>query len=437
MNTTKHNILRTFLFVILFITSFAFASQDCPKNIIIMIIDGAGFNHIAAADYYICGKKGEKAFEKFPVKLAMTTYLAGGSYQPQKAAADFNYVSTGYTDSAAAATAMSTGKKTFKGAIGIDIEGTKLEHLIQKCEKLGMATGVVTTVQISHGTPAGFVAHNKSRDNFEQIAQEMINDSGLEVIFGCGNPLFDNNAEKIDTPKEFKYVGSKKIWDSLVTGTNSKWTLIQSRQEFLNLADGKTPEKVLGVAQAFATLQRARSTSSVLPFDVPLNQNVPTLAEMTKAALNILDDDPDGFFVMFEAGAVDWASHGNNSARMIEEMVDCFDAIDVIVDWIQLQKGSWENNLFIITADHECGYLTGPDKSRFVVNNGKGKLPDMEWHSKNHTNLLVPFYAKGNGAKLFTECLKDKDQIFGAYIDNTDIAKVIFTLLEKKVVPAK
>jgi alkaline phosphatase len=288
-----------------------------------------------------------------------------------------------------------------------------------------MATGVVTTVQISHSTPAGFIAHNKSRDNYQQIADEMINQSALEVIFGCGNPLFGNNGEKLDEPDNFEYVGSQKIWDSLAAGSSGKWTLIQSRQEFLNLAESQTPKRVIGLAQASETLQQKRSGKSSIPFDVPLNKNVPNLPEMAKAALNVLDDDPDGFFVMIEAGAVDWASHDNNIARMIEEMIDFDSAVDAVVSWVET-KSDWENTLVIITADHQTGYLTN------VSSNGKGKLPKMRWNSKKHTNSLVPFYANGKGSELFIDCVKGKDPILGAYIDNTDIAKVIFTLLEQR-----
>ena len=428
--------VRYFTLIVFLISSFVFASPNCPQNIILIIADGAGFNHIYAADYYTCAKKGQQPFEKFPVKLAMTTYSIGGSYEPEKAIKDFNYVNIGYTDSAAAATAMSTTTKTSKGAIGVDANGNKLEHIIERCEKLGMSTGVITTVPISHATPAGFVAHNKSRNNYQHIADEMINQNGLEVIFGCGNPLFDNNGKRLDKPDNFEYVGSQKIWGSLIAGSNDKWTLIQSRQEFLNLAEGQTPERVLGIAQAASTLQQKRSGNSIAPFDVPFNQNVPDLAEMTKAALNVLDDDPDGFFIMIEAGAVDWASHGNDSARMIEEMTDFYNAVDAVINWVQSPKSSWQKTLVMITADHECGYLTGPDKSRFVISNGKGKLPKMQWNSKEHTNSLVPFYAKGRGSELFVDCVKDKDPVYGNYIDNTDMTKVIFALLEQKI-PAK
>jgi alkaline phosphatase len=436
MKIVKYLILTIFLFQI-----FVFASSaDCPKNIILIIVDGGGFNHIDAADYYRDGKKDSQSFEKFPVRLAVTTYPAGGSYEPKKAAENFSYVRSGFTDSAAAATALATGVKTNDGVIGLDANGQKLENVIEKCEKLGMSTGVVTTVPISHATPAGFVAHQKSRNGYYQIAEEMINNSRLEVFFGCGNPLFDDNGKKLYKPGEFKYVGSRQIWNSLVKGSAdgngiNNWTLIQNKQDFINLAQGKTPKRVLGIAQAATTLQEKRGGKSHVPFDVPLNQNEPNLSEMTKAALNVLDDNNDGFFVMIEAGAVDWASHENNSPRMIEEMIDFDGAANAVINWVET-KSDWQNTLVIITADHQTGYLTGPQKGKNklnpVVNNGKGKMPKMEWNSLNHTNSLVFFFAKGQGSKLFAEKVRGKDPLYGQYIDNTDIAKTIFELLEQK-----
>ena len=288
-----------------------------------------------------------------------------------------------------------------------------------------MSTGVVTTVLISDATPAGFAAHQKSRKGFEEIADEMINKSALEVIFGCGNPLFDDNGKKLDTPGKFKYVGSEKIWDSLIKGSADDWTLIQSKQDFINLAQGKTPKRVLGIAEAATTLKENRSGKSIVPFDVPLNRNESNLSEMTKAPLNVLDNNNDGFFIMIEAGAVDWASHENNSPRMIEEMIDFDGAADAVINWVET-KSNWQNTLVIITADHQTGYLTG------VSNSGKGKMPKMHWNSMNHTNSLVFFFAKGQGSKLFAEKVKGKDPVYGSYIDNTDIAKVIFALLEQK-----
>ena len=395
--------------------SFVFAG-DVPQNVIFMIIDGCGFNHIAAADYYEYGKKGGQVYEKFPVKLAVSTYPAGGSYNPAKAQKDFDYVKEGCTDSAAAATALATGVKTKNGSLGVGVNKNRLENIIEKCEKLGMSTGVVTSVPFSHATPAGFVAHQDSRGSYLQIAEEMICQSAVEVIFGGGNPYYDNNGKKIDEGN-FKYISSE-LWQKIAADS-----LIQTRQDFLNLAEGRTPQRVIGIAQVFETLQVNRSGESNIPFDVPLNENIPTLAEMSNAALNVLDDDADGFFVMIEGGAVDWASHKNNSSRMIEEMVYFENAVKAVAKWVET-KSSWEKTLVIITADHETGYLT-------VAASGK-KMPAMEWHSSGHTNSLVGFFAKGAGAKSFVKCAKNNAPVRGRYMDNTDIPKTIFQFLETK-----
>jgi len=438
MKRPKYIAFKIVFLVIFFIRSFVFASPvDYPQNIILIIVDGGRFNHIDATDYYQYGKKGEQPFEKFPVKLAVTTYPAGGSYDPNRAVSDFNYVTTGkITDSAAAATALATGVKTKKGSIGVDVNGSRLENVIEKCEKLGMATGVITTVPFSHATPAGFVAHQNSRGQYSQIVEEMVFKSAADVIFGCGHFLYDDDGKKLNGKTNSEFIGSKELWDSIMQGAvgadadadglADKWTLIQSKQEFLNLANGQTPKRVLGIVQAAKTLQVSRSGVSKVPFDVPFDQNVPTLAEMSSAALNVLDDDKDGFFVMIEGGAVDWASHGNNSARMIEEMIDFETAVKSVVEWVET-KNSWEKTLVIITADHQTGYLTG------VVNGGRGVLPQMRWNSTDHTNSLVFFFAKGRGSKLFEQEAKNKDARYGRYIDNTDIAKVIFALLEQRV----
>ncbi|PKL51053.1 MAG: alkaline phosphatase [Planctomycetes bacterium HGW-Planctomycetes-1] len=424
MRTVKYSTLIIFL-----ISFFVFsASADCPTNIILIIADGAGFNHIDALNYYRNGKKGSQAFEKFPVKLAVTTYPAGGSYEPKKAVEDFNYVKTGLiTDSAAASTALAAGIKTNNGLLGIDVNENKLENIIERCEKLGISTGVITTVPFCDATPAGFVVHQKSRRNYEEIADEMINQNGLKVIFGCGNPLFDDDGKELDKP-DFKYI-SRQTWDSLLAKPKNKWTLIQSRQEFLNLAEGETPKRVLGIARAASTLQYKRSGNSVLPFDVPLNRNVPNLSEMTKAALNVLDGEPSGFFIMIEAGAVDWASHANNSARMLEEMVDFADAVDTVIGWVE-RKSDWQKTLVIITSDHETGHL-------IVEPAAEKKMPIIKWNSKKHTNSLVFFFAKGQGSNLFAEHIKGNDPVYGSYIDNADIAKVIFALLKQKTAVTK
>ncbi|MBN2271582.1 MAG: alkaline phosphatase [Sedimentisphaerales bacterium] len=420
------------------------------KNVIVMISDGCGYNHVDAATIYQYGKTGVQPYEQFPVKLAMSTYLDGQSYEPEKAWSDFKYVSKSksFTDSAAAATTMSAGVKTKNGYIGLAPDKTPLKHTVQLAEERGKATGVVTSVQFSHATPAGFVAHNKSRDNYDEIAREMIYKSPLEVIMGCGHPEYDNDGDPVKVIMEYKYVGGKDAWEDLkdgsVTGADSdgdgapdKWTVIHEPGEFRKLMSGPTPKRVIAIPKKKKTLQQERGgKGKAAPFEVPFNGDVPTLAEMAAGALNVLDNDPDGFFLMIEGGAIDWASHDNQPGRVIEEQIEFNKAVEAVIKWIETES-SWQETLLIITADHECGYLTGPDSGTIdgkgvwnpIKNNGKGNPPKMEYHSTDHTNSLIPFYAKGAGSQLFVQQARNTDPVRGPYLDNTSIAKVVFSLL--------
>ncbi len=418
---------------------------DFSKNIIVLISDGCGYNHRDAASIYQYGEIGKQVYESFPVQTGMSTYLVSGSYDPNLAWQDFDYVKSGYTDSAAAATAMSTGIKTLSGRIGIDQALNPLNLIIEKAEELGKATGVVTSVEFSHATPAGFVAHDVSRENYEDIANEMIYNSAVDVIMGCGNPLYDNSGKSKFFPN-YKYVGGEITWNDLTDfdcalgadangdGIKDPWTLIQTREEFQGYMHGETPERVIGIPLIYETLQELRSGDDMEdPYVVPFIDTVPTLAEMTKTALNVLDEDEDGFFLMVEGGAVDWASHYNRPGRLIEEEIEFNKAVETVVEWVE-NNSNWQETLMIVTADHESGYLTGLDSGESdgepiwnpLTNNGAGILPGMEFHSISHTNSLVPFYAKGNGASFFQNAsLNNIDPIRGYYIDNTDIGSIL------------
>lgn len=193
--------------------------KPLAKNIIVMIADGSGYPQNLAADYYQYGAEGMQPWEKFPFQFAMSTYSADGwGYDPMLAWSDFNYVKTRYTDSASAATAMATGVKTYDAAIGVDFYGNPVENVVEKAEKKGMSTGVITTVEWSHATPAGFSAHNISRNDYAGIGAQMVNMSAMEVIMGAGHPWYDNNGQPKGIP-DFKYVGGPVTWNALVAGT--------------------------------------------------------------------------------------------------------------------------------------------------------------------------------------------------------------------------
>lgn len=458
-------------FALIFIGLLFFTKGLCgqsipsPKNIIFFVSDGMGYNHVDATSYYQYGEAGTQVYEAPGwVKLALATYPAvtgfdndnmvfSTGYNPREAGVNYEYVARDYTDSGAAATSLSTGKKVYPGSIGIGINGDTLKHISQAAKALGKSIGVVVSVPISHATPAGFFAHNEHRNNYKEIARYMLFDTKLDVIMGAGNPDFNNNNKP--SKQDAHYVGGRKLWEKLKANKNQTafkiddqeyytkdatgdgnpdpWHVIQTLEEFVELSEGETPDRVLGVAEVYTTLQegRNRKGGSKKPFETPLTENVPTLKELTRASLNILGQNDEGFFVMIEGGAVDWASHNNESGRMIEEQVDFNKSVEVAVEWVE-NNSSWDESLIIVTSDHETGYLTGPgDPGPLyppVINKGKGNMPKMQWNSGNHTNKLVPFYAKGTGAEIFELFAGEYDTQRGPFIQNSQIPQAIFIM---------
>lgn len=450
-------------------------SPKVPKNIILMISDGCGLNHINVTNLFLYGETNVQSYEKFPIRLFMSTYSAKNvrydkeeddennliwftGYNSHLTWSDFKWRKNGVTCSGAAATAMATGYKTYNGAIGVGLNGERLSNISEFAKSLGKSAGVITTVPFSHATPAGFVAHNISRSKYSEIAKEMLFKSRIDLIIGCGNPYYDNDAKKIKVPNSFNYVGDSLIWawlqndelkclakDSVLytpqdcdgDSIPDKWKLVQTQTEFKLLENGTTPKRLLGVPTVFETLQCNRSgNTQALPFQVPLNKNLPDLPSLVKVGINLLDNNPKGFFLMIEGGAIDWASHSNQIGRMIEEEIDFNSAVDTVINWIE-NFSSWEETLLIVTSDHETGYLTGQNyktndfSSYFPESQGKGRLPKFKWNSSAHTNSLVPVYAKGCGADWLLFFADETDKYFGKYIDNTDIAKLMFLLWGK------
>ncbi|ADJ26606.1 Alkaline phosphatase [Dehalogenimonas lykanthroporepellens BL-DC-9] len=427
---------------------------NLPKNIIVMIADGWGYNQVLSTNYYQGVNK--QSYELFPVKAGMSHYEVEKSngepiiygYDPVAMWSDFDYAKQNATDSASSGTAIASGEKTFSGMIGWSIDGEPIYLITELAEELGKSTGVVTSVQISHATPASFVAHNASRNNYSDIANEMILSSATDVIMGAGNPYFDNDGNELSSGN-FRYIGGESTWEGLLAGTIGNdangdgsvdyWNLIQDKDDFQSLMTGETPGRIIGIAQVATTLQQSRSgNGSADPCTVPFNDNVPTLAEMSVGALNVLDADPDGFFLMIEGGAVDWAGHDNQSGRLIEEMTDYNTAVEAVINYLKANK-LWDDTLLIVTGDHETGYLWGPDSGATdngpvwnpIVNNGAGNLPGMAWYSGDHTNQLIPFFATGKGHQLVRAYLDETDPVRGKYLDNSNIGKLMFDIWDR------
>ena len=145
-------------------------APTCPtaKYVILMIADGWGYKPIEAANLYA----GNTPIYQSWTHYAMSTFPLGGSYTPTTLTTPFSYVQSGYTDSAAAATALYTGIKTANGRISVDSDGNRLYAITEKARLQSKAVGAVTTVQISHATPGAWEAHNDARGNGYAIADE-------------------------------------------------------------------------------------------------------------------------------------------------------------------------------------------------------------------------------------------------------------------------
>jgi alkaline phosphatase len=415
------------------------------KNIILLIADGGGFNQFTATSYYQYGALGHQVYDGPGwVKFGCTTYNSSGSYSPSSMWSVWSWqYNSGATDSAAAATAINTGVKSYDKAINVNTSYQPLTTIAQIQDARGRATGAVSTVHVSHATPACVWAHNTERDAFAAIANEMIYNSGLDVILGAGNPDFDNDGQPASTTTDF--IGGATTWTQLKTGTTGKgWTLIESKADFQAYAANPAmpADRLIGIAQVSRTLQEERAAGT------PLNTNVPDLATMSMTAVNVLSKNPSGFYVMIEGGAVDWAnceqpntSYPNfNMERMLEEMVDFNHAVEAVVNWVETHS-SWNQTLVIVTADHESGCLWGPGSGGSplafnpIVNNGTGVLPGGLFKKLSHTSQLVPLYARGPGSELFASKVDGTDStaatkygFSGQYVDNTDIFQVMNTV---------
>ncbi len=440
------------------------------KNVILLISDGAGPNTWKAASYFRHGALGKEVYDGFDVKLYATTYPLNSSTTPtytlnnsvkfnpaellnsQKSDVGFqgklakyagyfkayDYARTDFTDSAAAATALATGQKTYNNAIGWSNNNTPIKNIGEYVVSHGKSLGVVTSVPWSHATPAGFLAHNPERDNYVEIAKEIIDSQRATVIMGAGHPYYDRDGKEVTSndDKQFQYVGGRDTWNKLVSG-QTDYAVIDKKSDFEALAAGKLDlngkTKLVGTAPNYRTLQFNRKgvTSG------NLLQNQPELSTMAKGALNIVNKNPNGFFLMIEGGAVDWAAHANNLPRLIEEQIAFNLTVEMVADWVE-KNSSWQETLVIVTTDHGNGMLMGPDSnSNFnseIINQGAGALPLVRWHSDNHTRELVPVFAKGAGAQyLVNVSVKEPilGQLYGAepesqrYVDNTDIFRTV------------
>lgn len=411
------------------------------KNVIFLIGDGMGVSYTSAYRYLK-----DDPGTKFVERTELDKYLVGQQMtypeDPEQ----------NVTDSASAATAMSAGIKTYNNAIAVDNDGSEVKTVLEAAKEQGKATGLVATSEITHATPASFGSHDESRQNMHAIADDYYDDlingkHKVDVLLGGGTDLLVRKDRNI--AEEFKKDGYSYVTD---------------RKELL--ADKN--EQVLGL---FA--ERG------LPKMIDRTEDTPSLKDMTASAIERLNKDKDGFFLMVEGSQIDWAGHDNDIVAAMSDMEDFEQAFKAAVEFAKKDK----HTLVVATADHSTGgYSIGsdgnynwfsepikaakrtPDFMAQEIANGAGveetlkeyidldlkeeeiqsvkkaaetkKAADIDnaieeifnqrshtgWTTGGHTGEDVPVYAFGPASDRFA-----------GQIENTDQAKLIFEILKSKV----
>lgn len=333
-----------------------------PKNVILLIGDGMGEEHIMAASIYANGTHNRSVLESAPYQAKMKTHSANSSI----------------TDSAAAATAMATGQKVNNGVVSVRIPGdgqhleTALEYFRDRCK----STGIVSTSVINHATPAAFASHSYSRVDYTSLLKNYFQLVLPTVIMG-GGPGVNGDTY----------------------ATDAGYTIVSDRSELELLA----PEAETKVYARFGSGDMPYEHEYQLGMNNFYDEH-PHLSEMTSKSLELLEDDEEGFFLLVEGSRIDHAAHGNALPHMIDEVLEFERAVQAALDWADGR----DDTLVIVTADHETGGLL------IEQNLGVGVIPSHVWATTGHTAADVNVYAWGPNAEYVT-----------GRIDNTDIYSIL------------
>lgn len=358
------------LFLLLMLPLVAFGVSGCTekepevKNIIIMIGDGMGLARASLTQ--IENKYAPTAFDRAQNVALQKTYSANNRV----------------TDSAASGTALATGYKTNNSTLGQTPDGTPVESIIAKAEKVGYASGVVVTCYVNHATPAAFYAHRESRNDNEGIITDFMA-SDLDVVFGGGTRFFNEHFTK----QNKNYVDELKA---------KGYNVLSEQSEMASVSEGN----VVGL---FAET------------NIPLMRNGrgDYLPKATAKALEILTNNvekqgKEGFVLMIEGSQIDGEGHGNNIEGVLAETRDFAAAMNVAMDYADAHPGT----LVVVTGDHETGGLSIPsNKTDFT-------LPESGisygFSTTGHTGIMLPIYLYGTGA----------DRINGI-MENTELSQAL------------
>ncbi|KDC55165.1 alkaline phosphatase [Pseudoalteromonas sp. S3431] len=333
-------------------------AESAPKNVIYMIGDGMGPAYTTAYRYF----KDDPATKEVEGTVFDTILKGMARTYPD----DHTYV----TDSAAGATALSSGHKSYNGAIAVDTDKKSVKTMLEIAKERGMTTALVATSQINHATPASFAAHNESRNNYDDIANDYIDNKivgklPVDLMLGGGTQYFIRDDRNL--VDEFKAAG------------------YQYGDDIKNLGQiTKIPAIGLYAPKG-------------LPF--ALDENPTRLTQLTSKALNLLDDqNKNGFFVMIEGSQIDWCGHANDIACAMAEMDDFAKSIEQAKAYVDKNK----DTILVITADHSTGGLT------------LGAHGQYKWETD------VVKGVKATAGKL-TQLLLDSDDLKPVWTANTNI----------------
>ena len=338
-------------FLSLIALSFFALAQSEVKNVILLIGDGMGLAQSYAA--YLANDKSLSMYTMPYTGLSITS------------CADREV-----TDSGAGGTAIATGHKANYKAIGLDKNNTSHPSLLKIAKQYGKSTAIVCSCDLTHATPAAFVANVKNRDLQEQIALSYLEEY-CDIALGGGAERFTSKGRK----DKLNLIDSLAKRGYAVVYSQDELSKCESEKIFGLFAEGHLPEasKRGGVMQQY----------------------------MLKA-LEQLDKNPNGFFMMLEGSRIDMEAHLNKYDAMVEETLDFDRCVAIALDFAK-RKG---NTLVVVTADHETGGLTLP---------AKGSKTQDKWTTLNHTGVPVPIYSFGPGAENFTRVMQNTDIFFEIY----------------------
>jgi alkaline phosphatase len=317
------------------------------------------------------------------------------------------------TDSAAAATAFSTGVKTFNGAIGVDVNGKAVRTVLEDARRAGKSTGLVTTSQVTDATPAAYAAHVSDRAQQSEIARQYLESSKPDVILGGGEDFWypkGTPGPLPDHPPTDPTEESKGDRGNLVDRAKALGYRYVSDRDGLRKARGP---KLLGLfANEEMFEHREEGHGDLYDPAVPL-------PEMAAKALDVLSKDRDGFFVLIEEEAIDEMAHENNAGLMIKSGAALDRTVKVAVDFARRHPGT----LIVVQGDHETGGLTienpdDADETGDALSREDGPFPVKgtqlnvfaDWTTGQHTGADTPITASGPGS-----------EAFDGVIDNTDV----------------